>query len=237
VTAKHAACAVFVPLAIAAVSLPLQSDADAVRLEPAVTRYLDRVANPLTSYRAYRRLEAHGMGRSGWLEAWTTVDGRGMTYEIVAEGGAGSVRDRVLHKVLKSEQQAWMSGEAQRSGITADNYDFLQTPERPEGLVKVLLKPRRKGMLIVNGAMFLDRYAADLVRVEGRLTSNPSFWVSRVDVTRRYARISGQNLPVEIHSVADLRFAGDARFHMTFRYTHVNGRTIGGTAVAAANGR
>jgi hypothetical protein len=218
--------------------MTVRGDVDATRLEPVVARYLDRVNDPLTGYRAHRRLEAEGLGKSGWLEAWTSVvDGR-MSYEILAEGGSEGVRRRVLHKVLESEQQAWENGEAQKSGITTINYSFLRADDQKAGtddLLKVLLKPRRKGKLIVDGAMFLERTDAELVRVEGKLTSNPSFWISRVDVTKRYQQISGHNLPVEIDTVADLRFAGDATFRMTYRYTHVNGQSIGAPLSVAAS--
>jgi hypothetical protein len=221
--------------------MTVRGAADAERLEPVVARYLDRVNDPLTGFRAHRRLEAEGLGKSGWLEAWTAViDGR-MTYEVIAEGGSEGVRDRVLHKVLKSEQQAWDNGEAQTSGITPTNYSFIQPHDHeahPDDLLKVLLKPRRKGKLIVDGAMFLERSDAELVRVEGRLTSNPSFWISRVDITKRYQQIGGHNLPVEIDTVADLRFAGDATFRMVYRYTHVNGAPIGAPlSIAATSAR
>jgi hypothetical protein len=232
--AANVAC-VAVGLAAAAGS-PAAVGGDA-RLEPVVERYLDRVSDPLTSYRAHRRLEAKGLGKSGWLEAWTTVEGGRMQYQVIAEGGAESVRRRVLHKVLKSETEAWNEGEAQESGITPDNYLFVRADDQPRDLLKVLLKPRRKGKLIVDGAMFLDRSDAELVRVEGRLTSNPSFWISRVDVTRRYEQVAGHNLPVAIESVADLRFAGHATFHMTYHYTHINGQSLGargGTAITSA---
>lgn len=235
VTGKLTAGVVFVATVIAAAAgTTAPASTGSARLEPVVARYLDRVNDPLASYRAHRRLEASGLGRSGWLEAWTTTENGRMTYAVIAEGGAESVRRRVLHKVLKSEQQSWASGEAQRSGITLSNYTFLRTDDQPGELVKVLLKPRRKGKLMVDGAMFLERTAAELVRVEGRLTSTPSFWIRRVDVTRRYQSIGGHNLPVEMETVADIRFAGDATFRMTYRYTHVNGQPLGGAGTLAS---
>lgn len=218
-----------VPLAVLAAVATLQSDADAVRLEPAVKRYLDRDAQRVSTYRAFRRLEATGMGQTGWLEAWTELHGNTFRYEITAEGGSDGVRGRVLRKVLDNEQQAWASGEVLRSELTEENYQFERSADQPQGLLKVLLKPRRKGKLMLDGAMFLAREAADLVRVEGRAVSNPSFWIKRVDIKKEYQRIAGCSMPVNVESIAAIRFAGKATFRMSYQYAQINGQSTLGT--------
>src|SRR5262245_11025327 len=98
--------------------LVLESDSAAVSAQPArdsrpvpavVQRFLDRRDEPLTSYRALRRLEAHNprYKKHGWIEVWTTLDARsGFTFEIVAEGGSPYVRDKVLRKALEREAEA-----------------------------------------------------------------------------------------------------------------------------------
>ena len=110
-----------------------------------------------------------------------------------------------------------------------------RSPDQPGGLLKILLKPRRKGKLMLDGAMFLARGAADLVRVEGRAVSNPSFWVKHVDITREYQRIAGRNVPVGVESIASIRFAGKAKFRMSYQYAHVNGQSTLGTVNAIAS--
>ena len=188
-------------------------------------RYLDHESGrPLLHFRAYRRLEAEGLGRTGWLEAWTELDNGVFRYDVTGEGGSEGVRTRVLRKVLESERQAWQTGEAQRSTITPANYEFERPDEAQGDLLKILLKPRRKGKLMVDGVMFLARDAAELVRVEGRLVSSPSFWVKHVDITRQYQRINGYNVPVNVDSIADLRLAGKAIFRMSYQYAQINGR-------------
>lgn len=225
-----------VALAVLTAMPSLHSDADAVRLQPVVQRYLDNGGSePVTSYRAFRRLEAEGMGRAGWLEAWTEVENNTFSYEITAEGGSESVLDRVLRKYLENERQALASGEAQRSTLTADNYLFAPADQQPDDLVKILMKPRRKGKLMLDGAMFFGREDADLVRVEGRAVSNPSFWIKRVDITKHFRRINGLCVPVNVESTANIRFAGKATFHMTYNYTHINGRAPLGTVGTIAS--
>jgi hypothetical protein len=71
------------------------------------------------------------------------------------------------------------------------------------------------------------------VRVEGRLAKNPSFWTKRVDVVRRYERLSGVRVPTRLDSVAQIRFAGTSTFSMTFEYEMVNGLAVGPTNAVA----
>ena len=65
---------------------------------------------------------------------------------------------------------------------------------------------------------------AELVRVEGRLAKSPSFWTRSVDVVRHYARRAGTPVPVEVRSLADVKFAGPSEFVMSYEYESVNGQ-------------
>lgn len=92
--------------------------------------------------------------------------------------------------------------------------------------VMIVLKPRRKDALLVDGAMFLAPSDGDLRRVEGRLSKNPSFWTSRVDLVRRYARVQGVRVPVETTSVAHVKIVGESRLEMSYDYRSVNGESV-----------
>ena len=69
---------------------------------------------PLTQYRAYRRMHARNehFGQEAWLEAWTEFDDRGFRYTIVSETGSDYMRNRVLKAVLKREQELVADGAA-----------------------------------------------------------------------------------------------------------------------------
>ena len=71
-------------------------------------RFLAQYEEPLTQYRAYRRMHARNerFNQEGWVEAWTEFDGSGFRYEIVKERGSDYVRNKVLKAVLKREQDA-----------------------------------------------------------------------------------------------------------------------------------
>jgi hypothetical protein len=219
-----------IAIAGALVSLPLAPDA-ATSSAPLVSRvveqFLSRNHEP-RQYRALRRLEAGaGADRAGWLEAWTEfTPGVGFRYGIVSEGGAESVRSRVLRAVLHREKELADRGSALIAAIEPANYVMEPGGFDPAGLVKLLLRPRRKDDLLLDGAMFLTPREGDLVRVEGRLVKSPSFWIRKVDVVRHYRRVQGLRLPVMVESTAQVRFIGPASFRMTYRYTEVDRRPI-----------
>ena len=80
--------------------------------------------------------------------------------------------------------------------------------------------------MLVAGTMFLRPDGGDLVRLQGRLAKNPSFWVKDVDIVRTYERIGIAVLPVALETKAHVRFLGVATLRMTYVYSEVDGRPI-----------
>ena len=178
-----------------------------------------------TSYRATRRLEATGSGQRGWLDAHTDfTPGRGFSYVVTAEGGSGVIRSRVLKTLLEEERRLLARGAAGEVALSRANYGFEPDGVDDAGLIRVTLRPARKERQLIVGRMFLRPDDGELVRVEGRLAKNPSFWVTRVNIVRSYARINGTLVPVLLESTAQLRFLGASTLRMTYRYTEVDGR-------------
>ena len=178
-------------------------------------------------YRAARRLEAENGSRRGWLEATTeySPDG-GFRYQITAEGGSSQIRTRVLKAVLDSEQQMIALGESARAALAPANYTFQPNGVDTDGLANILLSPRRKERALLSGVMFLRPTEGELVRLQGRLAKNPSFWVRDVDIIRKYARIHNAVVPVALESTANVRFLGAASFRMTYDYQEIDGSPV-----------
>jgi hypothetical protein len=209
-------------LTLAAVSAPAARTAETPEESIVPTR-----EQTLTQYRAYRRMHADSerFGQEAWLEAWTEMDDHGFRYTIVSESGSEYIRTRVLKAVLRREQELVAAGESRRLDFTPDNYDFeRETYENGERYVQI--KPKRKDVLLVDGRMVLSRDGGELLRVEGRLSKNPSFWTSLVNVIRHYARLDGVSVPISTESVAKVRFAGLSHLEMHYEYTTINGRPV-----------
>ena len=164
-------CALILPVLIVPRLGAHESDNTAAT--ESMERFLAR-ESPEHGYRALRRLEAENRGRTGWLEAWTTLDpGESFRYEIVAEGGSPYIRSRVLRGLLEGEKEAIEQGERARSALVTTNYRFESEQIDPTGLVRIALLPRRKDGMLVTGAMFLTPGGGELVKIEGRLAKNP----------------------------------------------------------------
>jgi hypothetical protein len=185
--------------------------------------------DPPPSYRATRRLEARTGSMHGWIEASTEYAApSGFRYAVLAEGGSGQIRNK-LRALLDGEREAIARGEAARSALAPCNYAFQPSGVAPDGLVKVLLSPRRQERVLVSGAMFLRPVDGELVRVQGRLAKSPSFWVKSVDIVRTYARVDGSVMPVSLESNAQIRLFGDVTLRMTYDYSEIDGRPVAST--------
>jgi hypothetical protein len=189
--------------------------------------FFSRPEQPLHQFRALRRM--HSTSDNGkyeaWLEAWTELkDGR-FSYQIVSERGSDTARGKVLRPMLAREQELINNGEGRKSELTSDNYEFTEAGRDGDGARVVQIKPRRQDPLLVDGhAVLNDR--GDLLRVEGKLSKNPSFWTSLVNIVRRYARIGGVRVPVASETTAKVKFVGTAQLEVLYDYQSVNGRPV-----------
>jgi hypothetical protein len=209
----------------------LLSAVGAVAASASPERPADRFASlrepPLTQYRAYRRMHARSehFGQEAWLEVWTELDGRGFHFNVVSETGSDYIRNKVLKVVLRREQELVAGGDCRRSELTADNYEF-QDVLQGEGERYVILKPKRKDVLLVDGRMVLSQDGTELLRVEGRLSKNPSFWTGLVNIIRHYARLDGVRVPIATESTAKVKFAGVSQLDVHYEYQTINGRPV-----------
>ena len=208
-------------------SVPAATPANAV--EPALARFLTRPAEPLTEYRALRHMEAGNdrFNLNASLDAMTALgaDGR-FTYTIVREEGSEYIRNKVLRSILENEERLFATTDPARAALTSDNYELLVGEPAEPGVVRLLAKPRRREVSLVDGSVFVKRDDADLLRVEGRLAKNPSFWTTRVDVIRRYDRVGGIRVPVRLDTTAQIRVAGISSMSVVYDYEMVNGVSV-----------
>jgi hypothetical protein len=193
----------------------------------AIVNFFSRSEQPLHQYRALRRM--HTTSENGryeaWLEAWTELkDGR-FTYQIVSERGSDMARGKVLRPMLAREQELVNKGDGSKSEYTPDNYEFVEAGRDGDGARVVQIKPRRNDVMLVDGRAVLND-GGDLLRVEGKLSKNPSFWTSLVNIVRRYARIGGVRVPVATETTAKVKFVGTAQMQVLYDYQSVNGRPV-----------
>lgn len=198
-------------------------------MPPLVERFLAMDGPPPVQYRALRHLEAQNahFDTSAWMDVWTEMgDDGAFRYEVVSEGGSEYIRKHVFLATLNAERKLWPSN-SDASAFTTANYLFEDRGMQPDGLASIVVKPRRKDILLVDGSIFLRPQDGDLVRLEGRLAKPPSFWTRRVEIVRRFQRLGGARMPVALESVANVLIAGRSTFRMTYDYETVNHQRVG----------
>jgi hypothetical protein len=160
-----------------------------------------------------------------WLDAWTELKDGQFSYQIVSERGSDTARGKVLRPMLAREQEVINKGEGRKSELTEDNYEFTDAGRDGNGARVVQIKPRRQDAMLVDGRAVLND-GGDLLRVEGKLSKNPSFWTSLVNIVRRYARIGGVRVPVAIETTAKVKFVGTAQLEVLYDYETINGKPV-----------
>jgi hypothetical protein len=197
-------------------------------LSAAVAAGPSRAEEPLREYRALRRMHAWNekFNHEAWMDVWTELKAGRFNFEVVSERGSEVIRTKVLHALLNREQETINQGDSNKAELTPENYDFGQAGRDTDGSRYVEIKPRRKDSLLVDGRMVLTPDGGQLLRVEGRLAKNPSFWTSLVNIVRRYARLGGVQVPVSTESTAKIKFAGTAQLQVSYEYQTVNGRSV-----------
>ncbi len=129
-------------------------------------------------------------------------------YEIRQSTGSGQ-GERVVRHVLDSE--ADMSKNAEESDITRHNYEFqLLGNDQLNGVPAYVLrlKPKRDDKRLVDGRAWVDTRNFQILRVEGKLSKNPSWWLKEVNVRIDYGDEGGNWMQKDSQAVAQVRFFG-----------------------------
>jgi hypothetical protein len=220
---RYASAYIAVSLGLAAPSAP-QAGSEP-QASPVLRAFLDQREEPLTSYRGRRYLEAENgrFEKEAWLEVAAEFGERGLTYRTIAQGGADLVRRKVLYPALDAERK--LPRDDRHRAFTDANYQFCEDGLEGE-LARVRVIPRRKDQMLVDGWILLSPRDGDLVAVRGTLAKSPSFWTTKVEVVRRYARVAGVRVPVSVESTASVRLAGRSTFTMRYEYDEINGRPV-----------
>jgi hypothetical protein len=162
--------------------------ANASRFEAVVLeRFIDDIERAPVAYQAVRRLEASSakLNESAWMEAFTEYDpATGFRYRIMGQGGSNRIRNRVLKSVLEAERENSTQYEWRKGALNRDNYSFNFDSRTDDGMIKLQLNPRRRDTRLVDGAAFLSARSGTLLRLQGRLSKSPSFWVKWVEIRR-----------------------------------------------------
>lgn len=133
------------------------------------------------------------------------------SFRIVSEAGSHLLIDRVLRKLLRTEQEA--AGDRSSNALTPANYKFtLVNSEIDEGRPTYVLRvePKESRTLLYRGTIWVDAQDYAVVRIEAEPARSPSFWIRNTKIHHVYAKAGDFWLPEQNRSETKVRFGGTA---------------------------
>jgi hypothetical protein len=141
-------------------------------------------------------------------------------FTVISESGSSLIRNRVLHKLLESEQEA-ASDAANRDAVllSTANYRFSLLGCEPGGsrpLYVMGVEPLRETKFLYQGTIWIDSQDFAVTHIEAEPAKKPSFWTTRSQIHHQYQKIGEFYLPTLNQTVTDMRLGGKAI--LTIRY-------------------
>jgi hypothetical protein len=177
-------------------------------------------------YRGMRRyvLENERMHKRAEMLVRVECDANGTKhFEVIDRTGWKAAYEHVLHKMLDSEAEASEPQVRVKTRLSQDNYDFHMVgdtllDDRTAYLIAIV--PKRREERLFEGRIWVDARDYALVRAEGKIAKNPSFWTRNVQFTHTYQKSGQFWFPASTESVTEVRVFGSTSLTINyFDYT------------------
>jgi hypothetical protein len=174
-----------------------------------------------TGERTYR-VEYHGTGgeHHGEMRASVVYDEHGEKHiTVISETGSKLICERVLRKMIETEESASSKGERAQMMLSAENYSFeLLGQERVDGVESWVMRvePKMDNKLTYRGRIWVSENDFAVVRVQGEPAKSPSWWINRASFDWRFSRHGRFWLPERSVAVSHVRIGGEAK--LTIEY-------------------
>ncbi len=194
-----------------------------------VAKFLSQETAPVMEYTSIREIKAYNlktnMSASMKVEVNLSGNGKKLDYRVLEESGSRLIRNRAIRKSLNDERGYTEKTDPNKVAFTPSNYTITAGEEVFPDLLQLLSKPLRNEALLVDGSFFVTP-TGDLVRIEGRLVKNPSWWTNNVRFVMVYSKIVGARLPVFLESTAQVKLVGPSSMTVSYQYLTVNGVAV-----------
>jgi negative regulator of sigma E activity len=144
---------------------------------------------------------------------WTRQSDGTKRYEIVAEQGAGCIRDHVFHKLLASEVEASQPSLQERNRLNSSNYSFQMVGSetingRPAFVLEI--QPKADAKYLTKGRIWVDAEEFAVVQMEGSPSKRPSFWTNSVTYVQTFEKTGDFWLASSNRSITEAKVFGKA---------------------------
>jgi hypothetical protein len=161
-------------------------------------------------------------------------------FTVVSESGSKLICEKVLKRLVESEQEAAQKTNRMQMMLSTANYNVaLDGTDQMDGLKAWVLKvsPKVDSKFTYKGRVWvsMDDYA--VMRVQGEPAKNPSWWINRASFDSRYVRRGEFWLPGRNVSTSHVRIGGEATLTIDYGpYPTLEGRALDSKAVEGAKG-
>ena len=156
----------------------------------------------------------HRMNKRAQMVATVVCDADGVKhFQVVSEDGWKSANKHVLRKMLDSESETSQPDTRPKTRMVPANYEFQKVgTELVKGRSAYVIEvnPKRSDAYLFRGRIWVDAEDFALVRAEGQLAKNPSFWTHSVHFVAQYHKSGPFWYPTETKSVTEARIFGTA---------------------------
>ncbi len=190
---------------------PLSSAADVVARMMERDNQRQAAFHGYTGTRRYVLENVRHHKRAEMLVKVTCQDNGSKQFELVSATGWGAARNHVFPKLLQGESEASMPDARDRSRIAPENYTFElvgQEVVNQRPAYVLAMAPKKQNKYLVEGMVWVDVEDYAIVRIEGKPTKNPSFWIKSVHFIHDYQKNGSHWLPSTDKSVTEARIIG-----------------------------
>lgn len=188
--------------------------ADQIVSEMVSRNKLRAAALPDYTTRQICKLEYRGFPseRSGEmiLDVHYTAGGK-KDYALVSESGSKLIINRVLKRLLESEEESQSAKNRRETALTPDNYTFSLIGEKSirQGRYYILgAEPKIRNKFVFRGQVWVDESDFAVARIVASPAKNPSFWITDTQIEQQYEKFGSFWLPVQNQSTSKIRVVG-----------------------------
>jgi hypothetical protein len=190
-----------------------------------VARMLEKNQERLAALEAYeseRTYRVEFTGTGGEHNAEITVhaeysgpDRKRLT--VVSESGSKFLCEKVLRKLVESEQEAAAQSNRMQTSLSPENYEAElageETVATPGGTVRawvLRVTPKVDNKFTYRGKVWVSEDDYAVVRIQGEPAKSPSWWIDRASFESVYMRRGDVWLPARNVSSSHVRIGGEA---------------------------
>lgn len=206
-------------------------DPPALPLNTIVDRLMAANARRSTELRGFQgtrwyHLQYHGFlgARDASMEVIATYAAPDQRkFSIVSENGSKLLLNRILLKLLDSEEEAFRN--RTQMELSPENYEFdLLGTDHPANACYVLaVKPRKENKFLYRGKIWVDAVDFAVVRMEGQPARSPSFWIKDTEIQSNWERVGNFWFIEHNQSVSHIRMGGMATLTIDYGNYQITG--------------